>query len=120
MKKKDLSWEKAIKDLDLKVEYNFSLTLNSGEKVDVELLLKNFGGTNGMLIVCRMDKQMFKLGKELLKKGYGYSVAYNPDSNSYNREGFVGMLSDWGWSGPKEEEPDWILPVDDEGNVIDN
>lgn len=110
-------WGKASNDLNLKVIYNFCLVLESGYKINSELLLLGFGGEKGMLILSEFDKELFQYGKELISKGYGYSVLSNY-SDVYDRNSIIGLLSDWGWSGPKEEEPDWILPVDEGGNVI--
>jgi len=107
---------KASSDLGLKIKYNFFLTLDSGEVIEAELLLRNFGAEKGMLIFSNY-KKISHCYRELLKKGYGFSTLSNT-TDGYDRQSTIEMLSDWGWSGPKEEEPDWILPVDDEGNLI--
>jgi hypothetical protein len=86
--------------------------LSSEITIHADLLVKNFGAQNGMLIITNYS--IVKPHLEQIKKfGYGFCVLDNPDGkivDLYNRKVFIEMLSDWGWSGEKDKKPKWLVP----------
>jgi hypothetical protein len=110
-------WEAAREDLGLEIIAPFCLKIGNKVSIQAEFLVKNFGASNGMLVVT--DYAMVEgYGKQLSSLGYGFSVLEEPSNKAneaYDREIFIGMLSEWGWSGVESEKPDWIIePVDPE------
>lgn len=100
-------WQKAATDLDLQIVVPFKFTLATGNHLEPILLVKQFGATNGMLIFGGYDQIASNID-ELHSAGYGFCVLEEPLVNEeYNREDFVEMLKDWGWSG-NEERPNWL------------
>jgi hypothetical protein len=101
-------WRQAAADLGLAIEAPFLLQLHDG-RIEARLLLRNFGAANGMLIVT--DFSVIKpFMDEVGTRGYGFSTLSEPSSRiAYDRDSFVQMLCDWGWSGPEEERPAWCV-----------
>jgi hypothetical protein len=101
-------WRLAAKDLDLEITIPFKLTLSSGYDIEAQLLLKNFGAKNGMIIVNRYD-EIENYINEIISNGYGFSVLSQPSENEeYVRNDYVEMLFDWGWCGEEKEKPEWL------------
>ena len=99
------AWRAAADDLGIHIKVPFSLRLST-HVIEADLLVRDFGGVNGMLISANED--VFKdYGEEIIAAGYGYSVLC-PPYESYNRELFVETLCDWSWSGDGDS-PDWCL-----------
>ncbi|EMO21315.1 hypothetical protein LEP1GSC168_0095 [Leptospira santarosai str. HAI134] len=48
-------WKDAAEDLNLEVEIPFSIILVDNLKINVSILLKNFGAKNGMLITTNYE-----------------------------------------------------------------
>lgn len=113
-------WREASRDLDLKIDAPFRLVLASGAEVDVRLRLRDFGAVNGMLIVTDFDL-LAPHAKEVVTAGFGYSTLSEPRPDAeYDRESFVEMLEDWGWSGPEPGRPSWYSPARAIGKVSMN
>ena len=97
-------------DLGLDIVAPYWLKLNDTTELKVELLVKNFGGGLGTLIVT--DYAQIKPYIERLQSlGYGFSVLEEPNdktSQTYDRETFVELLSDWGWTGARADKPQWL------------
>jgi hypothetical protein len=88
----------------------FVLTVD-GRKLKVDLLLRNFGGPNGMLIVT--DYSVIKPYTGRLEHfGYGYSVLPEPggEMTEEDIQKAIEMFRDWGWSGPEASRPSWLDP----------
>lgn len=102
-------WLKAQKDLGLTILLNHKVELNDKSFVKAEVLLKDFGAKNGMLLFCDFG-YIKKYTKHLIDLGYGYSIL-SGNSCNYNRDDFIEMLSDWGWSGDKDNEPNWLTNI---------
>jgi hypothetical protein len=101
-------FETARDDLDIELIAPFELNLGNNTKIRAEFLVKNFGARNGMLIVKDYETVAPYL-KPIADLGYGFSVLEEPSGNSvYDREVFVELLSDWGWSGDKGAKPSWL------------
>jgi len=108
-------WRQAAADLGLAIEAPFLLQLRDG-RIEARLLLRNFGNANGMLIVTDFGV-VEPFTDEVVARGYGYSTLSERISRAaYDRDAFVEMLRDWGWSGPEEERPAWCVEADVERN----
>ena len=101
-------WQKAASDLGLQLISPFCLLLGSGHQLDAIVLIKQFGATKGMLVFGDYQ-EVAPYVDEVVAAGYGFSVLDEPLKNEeYNKEEYVDLLKDWGWSGEKESSPDWL------------
>jgi len=102
-------WEKASKDLNFRITAPFTLTLSSGLKLKVALLVHNFGASKGMIILDSFDLIASHVD-EVVDSGYGFSVIDKPtDLELYDIDDFKSILKDWGWCGSKGTiKPDWL------------
>ena len=104
-------WKKAAQDLGLDLQTPFSLQLPSGTQINATLLVRNFGARNGMLIFTR-SQEVWDARSELADQGYGFSVWSVPGMDEvYVRNGYIEVLSDWGWAGPPGKKPTWLLDL---------
>ncbi|MBW1982134.1 MAG: hypothetical protein JRJ12_13035 [Deltaproteobacteria bacterium] len=101
-------WQMAAEDLGIRIIAPFQLVLSSGVQIKAELLVKQFGAVNGMLIITNYD-QVAPFVDEITNEGYGFSVLDEPrDNEKYSREDFIELLADWGWSGEDSSKPSWL------------
>lgn len=56
---------------------------------------------------------------EVEVRGYGFSTLSEPSRAAYDRDAFVEMLCDWGWSGPEQERPAWWVVADVDSDQAD-
>jgi len=104
------NWKAIAEDLGLEIVSSFELTFPSRDCVKVPVLLRNFGGSVGMLLFTDFSV-IEPFVKEIDYSLYGYSTLSEP-TKIYNkndverRESIIEMLEDWGWSG-KGEAPVW-------------
>lgn len=100
------TWKIVANNLGLCLVENFSIQTKSGELLQARFLLKNFGAENGMLIFT--DYKIVKpYVKEIVDKGYGFSILDEPKSETIKTDEFIDLLIDWGWSGTGDA-PSWI------------
>lgn len=104
------NWEKAKKDLGLDISFSNELKVED-DLLHIEIILKNFGAPKGMIIVREYNK-IKNYVDALNQNGWGYSALSL--GNKYDRESFIEMLSDWGWTGPENEKPNWLLENNNE------
>ena len=110
------TWREAARDLGLRVEVPFALVLPSGATVVARLLLRDFGATNGMLIVTDYSAVQ-PYAQAVIAAGFGYSTLPDPrPGEKYERQSFVEMLLDWGWSGAEHDRPHWCPEAKGECN----
>lgn len=100
-------------NLGLEVIAPFRISFEVGDLV-APMLVKNFGGIEGMIIVYKFDDikpylnylNNYCLNKKLL---YGFSVLtedeLNPDTDI---EATIEMLNDWGWTGDIKDKPNFL------------
>ena len=110
MSRLQTAWRVAAKELGLDIVVPFELRAKSFS-LKAEVLLKNFGSPNGMLIVS--DYSVIEpLRDEVIALGYGFATMTEPERdwpfNEEEREAFIAMLDDWRWSGKPEEAPEWL------------
>jgi len=110
-------WGAAANDLQFCIVAPFTLTLPSGAAVEAEVLVIGFGASNGMLVFSE-PAVIKEHGDEIVSSGYGYSVFDPPGAHEeYDRDDYVEMLSDWGWSGTPESKPSWLRPENERGGL---
>jgi hypothetical protein len=98
-------WKIAAEELGFKIEAPFILETPKGT-FQYFARLPEFGSEKGMLIsVGKHDRESSAVAIEC---GYGISNLSEHDE-PYDREVFVDMLSDWSWTGPATEAPDWLV-----------
>ncbi|MGQ2802265.1 hypothetical protein ACT54M_18000 [Leptospira santarosai] len=101
-------WKDAAESLDLEVEIPFSIILSDNLKINVPVLLKNFGAKNGMLITTNYE-DIEPYIEKIYEVGYGFSTLDEPPENEqYSRKDFIELLSDWGWTGDVNLKPEWL------------
>jgi hypothetical protein len=108
------AWRLAAKELDLEIVIPYELKTKTFS-LTAQVLLKNFGGEKGMLIVS--DYRIIEpFRNEVIKLGYGFSTLAEPDRdwpfNDEEKEAFIEMLDEWGWTGNSDEEPEWLIAPD--------
>ncbi len=102
-------WRSAAADLGLEIEAPFERTLGSGRRIRAPLLLRNFGGVQGMVILSR-STELEGVEGELEQAGFGYCVMSEPRSDEvYARSVVIEVLNDWGWTGAPAERPTWLV-----------
>lgn len=114
-----MEWKLIAKELNLQVEIPYTLNID-GKLIEVNLLLRNFGGIPGTIIVNDYDKI-----KDYTKKfgSLGFSVfstppKFEPLLTAQEKEEIIYMLSEWGWTGPEDEKPSWLLnDIDHEEDI---
>lgn len=93
---------------NLRIETPFVVTVSSGS-VTVPVLLRDFGASQGMLLVTDF-KTIAPYSDELVSLGFGYSCLSEP-SEPYTPEidddSLREMLEDWGWTG-SSSKPSWF------------
>jgi len=101
-------------DLGVDITVPFELEID-GERLRFDALIRNFGARNGM-VIDRDSKVISEHGARLIELGYGYSC-FDFESwiaSPYDRQSTIETLSDWGWSGPASERPEWVLDIEEE------
>lgn len=94
--------------LGLDLVIPFDLDIGNDVTIHAELLVKNFGGGNGTLVIKEWDAVRNYVALISEKLGYGISTLEEP-LEPYDRETIIEMLSEWGWAGPMAEAPAWIV-----------
>ena len=93
----------------MQISAPFNVAVNDGTELQAAFLVRSFGAERGMLVFRNTD-EVTRHHDALLQLGYGYSVIDSPLENEpYDRDDYVALLSDWGWSGNEMERPDWIV-----------
>lgn len=100
-------WETAAKDLALTIVTPFYLIMNDGNRLAIDILVKNYGTKNGMLIVSDYNS-INNYQDEIINSGYGYSAMSAPEDNEYDKNRIIEVLRDWGWTGETLEKPVWL------------
>jgi hypothetical protein len=98
------AWQAAAQDLGIEIVVPFVLTLKNGGQVQADLLVKDFGP---MLVATEAAEATFRrLGDQIAAEGYGYSMLCGEEL-VYDREHFIEILNDWGWTGAEDRRPTW-------------
>ncbi len=98
-------WRRIARDLNLSVEAPFKVNVGRGVTLRTRALVRGFGARVGMLIVDD-HRLVLPYDRELTKLGFGWSEASLPDEHDLAE--VRGWLADWGWTGPRDQRPDWL------------
>jgi len=99
------AWLVASADLGIQVTIPFALPRETGEQVPYLLLIHSFGSKLGTVITTTSDD--FEDGFEVAELHGYYASGLNPlHYSKYDRDTFVGALTDWGWFGASPP-PSW-------------
>ena len=100
-------WIEASNDLGIRFIHPYKFTGLNGEEYEVAGLLPDFGSGKGALITNRKTDEEAKIMAGLTKDYFmsGLNPRYY---DKYYREYIIEALSDWGWIGEEQNEPDWI------------
>ena len=104
------AWLEAQRDLGIQVVHPFRFVTKSGITAETQgVYLPEFGSPGGILITCRFDSdEVDQLAEDTDFALSGLSPSgYEP----YDRTVFIRALSDWGWYGQADSEPDWYDPA---------
>jgi hypothetical protein len=101
-------WRRDGARLGLDIVAPFTANLPSGDRIVADVLVKNFGNVNGMLIFRNSD-QVYDKGDAILEAGFGASVLEEPTAEEpFDMDSLVEMLRDWGWWGDDTRRPVWL------------
>lgn len=103
-----LEWlELACSALNLDLDINYSIDMNSGQSLLALARIRNIGAKNGMLIIASYD-QVEQFVSQLSIMGYGFAVLDEPrPDEDFNLESFREMFGDWGHT----ERSDFLRPT---------
>jgi hypothetical protein len=104
------AWLKAADDLQIEVVAPFRL--ESG--FQFVALVRFFGAPNGMLVLDSWDEERAAAAENF---GFGFSCMDSPFYETYDRERFIEVLTDWTWTGDPEHRPDWYTESNDDGAI---
>lgn len=103
------AWEDAASDLQIRFEPNAVVRSNDGRVAKCCGRLLDFGSPDGILVVAREDGDaVYELADEIGALTSGLNPRYY---DRYERARFVELLSEWGYFGPAELKPAWLLPA---------
>jgi hypothetical protein len=109
-----MKFQRAAEDLGLEIVMPFQIKLE-GTTISAPLLLRNFGDENGVVLMVTSDPSSILDSDLKLLQKYKYYWSISDEQSikddpiaSYDRDSFVGMLRDWGWTGPSNNRPSWL------------
>jgi hypothetical protein len=104
------AWRTAAKELELDIVVPYKLKTEAFS-LTAQVLLKNFGADEGLLIVSDY-KIIEPYRDQIIKLGYGFATMEEPERDwpfdEEEQEAFIEMLSEWGWTGDPDQEPEWL------------
>lgn len=96
----------AGRDLGIEVVAPFDLVVE-GQRHQFLAFMPQFGGAKGM-VVAEMDADRGLYG---VAQNAGYYISFvNAETyDKYDRQHFIETLRDWGFYGPDEQRPRWVM-----------
>jgi hypothetical protein len=101
------AWLRAADDLGLEVMVPYQL--EGG--FQFVALVRHFGSPKGMLILASWDEGYAAAAE---RSGFGYSCMDSPFYETYDRQLFVDVLTDWTWMGDPATRPTWYTDSSDD------
>ncbi len=101
-----IAWLKAADDLQIEVVAPYRLE----DRFEFVALVPSFGSPNGMLVLGSWDEEGAAAAERF---GFGFSCMDSPFYETYDRERFVEVLTDWTWTGDSTRRPHWYGVSDD-------
>lgn len=102
-----VTWREAAADLQIALDAPFVVTA-SGKSFTYFARLPQFGSQRGMLLMLDYYPLLSEVADA---NGYGFSCI--EVGATYDREGFIEVLCDWGWA-VEEKPPSWYKEVGNE------
>ena len=97
-------WKQAAHELGFTLIAPYQLRAPNGTVITYAALLPEFGSEHGMLIIIDHDyTDAIRLAQQ---QRFGFSVLDNDPT--YDRDSFVDMLCDWGWTSD-QPQPAWYV-----------
>lgn len=101
------AWKEASEDLNIEIITPFLLTSEDGKEHRFELLVKDFGRSNGTIVFI-MNEKIEDSELDFLRSMEYFCSRLNPEFYStYNRKQYIDTLNDWGYFGAAEKTPKW-------------
>jgi hypothetical protein len=101
-------WAPAQADLGIDVTGPLIIQISDSLTVHADILVKSFGGSNGTIGV-EDSRPLEPFLKEIWDAGYGVTEFGKPFRAVYDRAAIISCLSEWGWSGPADLKPSWLI-----------
>lgn len=96
------TWSRAASDLEF--QFISPIVLLDGEiEITCFAHLPQFGSSKGVIVFTEFDDNHCKLAQ---LQGFAYSCIVE-QAEQYDRNAFIDMLNDWGWSDSNREPPAW-------------
>ena len=95
-------WREAANELSFKFVSPFSFA-EGARAIHCFGCLPEFGSSQGMVVFTEFNAEHCRLAQV---HGYGYSCL-SPSEEPFEREVFVAILNDWGWSDSSRAPPSW-------------
>lgn len=92
------AWETAARDLGIQVSTDGWLLDDEGNRHELAVIVRDFGGTRGMAIFEQADQHLNDLAAA---QGFGYT-SLGRSYETYDRSLFEETLNDWRWTGEGE------------------
>lgn len=96
------TWRRAAADLGFVFTFQFTLD-HDGRAFLFFGHVPQFGAKNGMLVLTEYDAAACEAAAMC---GFGYSCI-SESADPYDRQDFIELLQDWGWSASEDEAPAW-------------
>lgn len=109
-------WSLIAGGLGLRIVAPFAIDLPTG-RVDADVLLVDFGASNGMLLVTDVER-VWPHRDSTVEAGFGFSVLSAPEPTGPSPadwEPIKEMLREWGWAGRVDGEPAWMRVANKQG-----
>ena len=107
MRKYTDSWSEAARELGVLV-IELPCVRAGGAEVYPDMLVPHFGTEKGTLVFTEMQPR--PIVEDLQAEGYTCSI-FSPPPQGYRASvgTLIEILSDWGWAGPIDQKPSWLL-----------
>lgn len=100
---------RAASDLGVRVHLGYALHLHSGRVVHADAYFPDLGSPLGTLVVESED-QVREATAELYRQGYAVSIfGHSSPSASYDVRDYAEIFTEWGWAGPSNLMPSWMV-----------
>ena len=97
-------WKQAAHELGFTLIAPYQLRDSTGADITYAALLPEFGSEHGMLVI--VDRDYAAAMRLAQQHHFGFSIL--DDDPTYDRDSFVDMLCDWGWTG-SQPQPVWYV-----------
>jgi hypothetical protein len=105
------AWRTAARELSIEVVAPFTIQVD-GRRHECLAWIQYFGRARGMVIVgADQYSNHPNVAKDAMHEGFYFSALGLQAYGRFDRDWFVETLSDWGFFGPEEHRPEWLLPV---------